>query len=86
MKKAEMAAGPVSDCVAVSAPDSFAGLHSAIVMRRRRADRRGGFVSDKGRFDYTGSSVMKNNRELSLQLQRSWRVVRYRLAELIRGQ
>ena len=58
----------------------------AIVMRRRIADWRGGIVSDAVRFAYTGRSAMKTNRELSLQLQRSWRVVRYRLAELIRGQ
>jgi len=58
----------------------------AIVMLRRRADLRGGIVTYAAWLAYTGSSVMKNNRELSLQLQRSWRVVRYRLAELIRGQ
>ena len=72
--------------VAISAPGTYAGLHRAIVMRRRRADRRGGFVSDKSRFAYTGSSAMKNNREHSMQLQRSWRIVRYRLAELVRRQ
>ena len=55
----------------------------AIVMRRRIADWRNGIVSDAVRFAYTGSSAMKNNRELSLQLQRSWRVVRYRYEELV---
>ena len=29
---------------------------------------------------------MKNNSEQSMPLQRSWRVVRYRLAELVRNQ
>jgi len=55
-------------------------------MLRRRADLRGGIVTYAAWLAYTGSSAMKNYREHSLQLQRSWRVVRYRFVELVRGQ
>ncbi len=58
----------------------------AIVMLRRRADLRGGIVTYKAWLAYTGSSAMKNNREHSIQLQRSWRGVRYRFEELVRKQ
>ena len=81
-----MAAGKIYVWLALSAPTLFAGLHFAIVMRRRWVDWRGGIVSDAVRLAYTGSSAMKNNREHSLQLRRSWRVARYRLVELVLGQ
>ena len=85
-KNAEMAAGKIYVWLALSAPTLFAGLHFAIVMRQRWADLRGGIVTYAAWLAYTGSSAMKNYREHSLQLQRSWRMVRYRLVELVRRQ